>query len=125
MRGVSKELFSREGDSDPFDLGKADEALDFVDRHSRLEHPVIVSTWNRVYMGDYIEIQGYHMWLVLDLDWTGNLATIHDSGSDNVQQTSVTKLTPITLLGKERQLDMGLRGCITHSDYSCVAFWRA
>jgi hypothetical protein len=64
------------------------------------------------------------MWLVLGFDRTGNTAVYHDSAPDEIRQTSITRLQPIKLQGQEYQLDMGLRGCITHSDYTCLALWK-
>lgn len=124
VRGIDNEYFTRPRDSDPFDLRKADLALDFVERHIKVEHPVIVSTWNRVLEGDGIKINGFHMWLVLGVDRAANASVIHDSGTDKIGQTPITSYRLVTLKGKERQLDMGLRGCITHSDYSCLAVWK-
>jgi hypothetical protein len=124
MDCIDNEFFNRPGDNDPVDLRRADLALDFIERHINAAHPVIVSTWNRIYNGDIIEIQGYHMWLVLDFDRAANVAVFHDSGPDQIRQTTITSLQPIKLKGQEYQLDMGLRGCITHSDYSCLALWK-
>jgi hypothetical protein len=124
MSVIDNECFQRPGDRDPFDLRKADIALDFIEKHIAAGHPVIVSTWNRIPNGDIIEIHGYHMWLVLDFNRTANAAVIHDSGTDKIGQTTITKLQPITLKGKEYEIDMGLRGCITHSDYTCLALWK-
>lgn len=124
VKGIDNEYFTRPGDSDPFDLGKADLALEFIETHVNTEHPVIVSTWNRVPVGDVIEIHGFHMWLVLGFDRAANAAVIHDSGTDKIGQTTITNCRLVTLKGEERQLDMGLRGCITHSDYSCLALWK-
>jgi hypothetical protein len=124
VEDIDNEYFSQPKDSDPFNLQKADLALDFIERHINAEHPVIVSTWNRVQVGDVIEIKGYHMWLILDFDRTGNVATFHDSLDDEIKDAKITSLKPVKLKGKEYQLDMGLRGCITHSDYSCLALWR-
>lgn len=124
MQGVDNSFFTLPGDSDPFDLRKADLAIDFIGKHVAMQHPVIVSTWNRFYTGDIIEVHGFHMWLVLDFDRGENRAVIHDSGTDNVGQTTISSYQAIMLKGKEHQLDVGLRGCITHSDYSCLALWR-
>jgi len=124
MKGIDNEYFTRPGDSDPFDLRKADLAIDFIERHIGSDHPVIVSTWNRVYTGDMIEIQGFHMWLALDFDRAANAAVFHDSGTDKLGQTTITSYKTVTLKGEEYQLEMGLRGCITHSDYSCLAIWK-
>lgn len=124
MRVIDNDFFQLAGDLDPVDLRKADMALDFIEEHIAAEHPVIVSTWTRIQKGDIIEIQSYHMWLLLDLDRGANLATYHDSGPDEIRQTTITKLQPITLNGKEYEIDMGLLGCITHSDYTCLALWK-
>ena len=124
MGCIDNAFFDLPGDDDPIELRKADLALDFIEKHINAEHPVIVSTWNRIYGGDIIEIQGYHMWLVLDFDRAANAAVYYDSGPDEVRQTTITKLQPVKLKGQEYQLDMGLRGCITHSDYSCLALWK-
>ncbi len=64
------------------------------------------------------------MWLVLAFDRAANAAVIHDPGTDAVNTTTITNCKPVTLKGKQYQLDMGLRGCITHSDYSCLALWK-
>lgn len=124
MGVIHNECFQRQGDCDPTDLRNADIAVDFIERHIAAEHPVIVSTWNRVYKGDIIEIHGYHMWLILDFDRAANLATYHDSDPDEIRQISITKLQPIKLKAKDYEIDSGLRGCITHSDYTCLALWK-
>ena len=124
MGCIDNAFFNLPGDDDPIDLRKADLALDFIERHINAAHPVIVSTWNRMYNGDIIEIQGYHMWLVLVFDRATNVAVIHDSGPDEICQTPITNRQPIKLKRQEYELDMGLRGCITHSDYSCLALWK-
>jgi hypothetical protein len=124
MSVIDNAFFSLPGDSDPFALGKADHALDFIEKHISAEHPVIVSTWNCFYDGDIIEIRGFHMWLVLDFDRAANAATYHDSAPDEIRQTTITKLQPVKLKGQDYHLDVGLRGCITHSDYSCLALWK-
>ncbi len=59
IKGIDNEYFTRPGDADPFDLRKADLAIDFIERHIKSDHPVILSTWNRVNTGDVIEIQGF------------------------------------------------------------------
>ncbi len=64
------------------------------------------------------------MWLLLNLDRGADLATYHDSGPDKIHQTMITKLQPITLKGQDCEIDMGLRGGITHSDYTCLALWK-
>lgn len=124
MNVIDNAFFDLPGDDDAIDLRKADIALNFVEKHIAAEHPVIVSTWNRVYTGDIIEIQGFHMWLLLDFDRGANLATYHDSGPDKIRQTTITKLQPIKLKGQDCEIDMGLRGCIAHSDYTCLALWK-
>lgn len=124
MGCIDNAFFDLSGDHDPIDLRKADLALNFIEKHINTEHPVIVSTWNRVYDGDIIDIQGYHMWLVLDFNRATNIAVFHDSGPDKICQTAITNLQPIELKGQEYQLDMGLRGSITHSDYTCLALWK-
>ena len=124
MNDVHKSCFSLSGDKDPIDLSKADLALEFVENHINTDHPVIVSTWNRVYNGDTIKIQGYHMWLLLDFDKAANTAVYHDSGTDLVTKIPITSCEPVILKGKNYQLDKGLKGCITHSDYSCLALWK-
>src|ERR1044072_4618557 len=124
MKGIDNEYFTRPGDLDPFYLRKAADSLVFIERHIAQERPVIVSTWNRVYTGDRIEIHGYHMWLILEFDMAANSAIFHDPGTDKLGKTAISKFVPITLQGNEVQLDMGLRGCITHSDYSCLALWK-
>jgi hypothetical protein len=123
LRTIDTECFTRSGDSDPFDLTKADEALQFVKHHVETEHPVIVSTWNRLYQDERIVVDGFHMWLILGLSLADNKALIHDSGTDKIRETRVSTYATVKLLGQDRQLDMGLRGCITHSDYSCLALW--
>jgi hypothetical protein len=123
MEVIDNAFFSLSPDEDALDLRKADLALDFIERHIAAEHPLIVSTWNRVHDGNSIEIHGFHMWLVLDFDREANLVTFHDSGPDRICQSTITKSQPITLKGKEYEIDMGLRGCITHSDYTCLALW--
>jgi hypothetical protein len=124
MGCIDNAFFDLPGDSDPIDLRKADLTLDFIERQINAAHPVVVSTWNRFYTGDIIEIQGYHMWLILDFDRAANVAVFHDSGPDRICQTTITNLQPVKLKGQEYQLDMGLRGCITHSDYTCLALWK-
>jgi hypothetical protein len=124
VAAIDNEFFHRPGDLDPFDLRKADLALDFIEKHIKADHPVIVSTWYRILNGDSIEIHDYHMWLVLDFDRTANVALIHDSGTDRIGETTITNLQPITLKGKDYEIDWGLRGCITHSDYTCLALWK-
>ena len=81
---IDNEFFSRPKDENPFDLRQAENAVAFIEKHISEGHPVIASTWNRVLLEDHIEIQGYHMWLVLDFNRAGNTATFHDSGDDNV-----------------------------------------
>src|SRR5262249_49533621 len=43
LKSIDTELFTRPGDSDPFDLSRADEAIQFVGHHVETGHPVIVS----------------------------------------------------------------------------------
>ena len=117
-------LFRLDSETNPFDLRKADLALDFIEKHINEDHPVIVSTWNRVYHGDSIAIQGYHMWLLLACDRAANLATYHDSGQDEIRDRAINCSQSITLMGKDYEIDVGLRGCITHSDYTCLALWK-
>lgn len=124
MGVIDNAFFDLPGDDDPIDLRKADLALKFIEKHITAEHPVIVSTWNRIPNGDIIDIHGYHMWLVLDFDRMANVAVIHDSGTDKIGETTITKLEPIKLKGKDYEIDVGLRGCITHSDYTCLALWK-
>ncbi len=124
IKNIDNEYFTRPGDLDPLDLRKADSSLAFIERHIAQDHPVIVSTWNRIYTGDQIEIHGFHMWLILDFDMAENYAVVHDSKTDEICRTAISKYTPITLQGRHVQLDLGLRGCITHSDYSCLALWK-
>ena len=123
MSVIDNAFFSLSRDENALDLRKADLALEFIGKHIAAEHPVIVSTWNRLHNGDSIEIHGYHMWLVLDFGGAANKAIIHDSSTDKICRIAITKLQPITLKGEEYEIDMGLRGCITHSDYTCLALW--
>lgn len=124
MEVIDNAFFSLSRDDNALDLRKADLALEFIEKHIAAGHPVIVSTWNRLHNGDSIEIHGYHMWLVLDFNRTANTAVIHDSGTDKIGHTAISRLQLITLKGQDCEIDMGLRGCITHSDYTCLALWK-
>ncbi len=124
MEVIDNAFFRLSRDDNTLDLRKADFALEFIEKHIAAEHPVIVSTWNRRQNGDSIEIHGYHMWLVLDFCRAANTVIIHDSDTDSIGQTTITDLQPITLKGNDYKIDMGLRGCITHSDYTCLALWK-
>ena len=122
-RGIDKAYSCDRRDTDPFELSKADLAIDFIESHLNAEHPVIVSTWNRVPLPDVIEIQGFQVWLVLGFDRSANHVTVHDPGTDELIGLPISEMMPITLNGEHVLLDVGLRGRITHSDYSCLAIW--
>jgi hypothetical protein len=124
MKRIDNAHFSCPEDDNVLFLSNADSAVDFIERHTGQDHAVIVSTWNRFFNGDHFEIKGYHMWLVLDFDRATNKVVFHDSAPDAICEMAITDSKSMLLRGEEHQVDMGLRGCITHSDYTCLALWR-
>ena len=124
MKRIDNSHFSLPGDDNVLFLSNADFAVNFIERHIGQEHAVIVSTWNRFFNGDHFEIKDYHMWLVLDFDRAANKVVFHDSAPDAICEIAISESQSMQLRGDEHQVDMGLRGCITHSDYTCLALWR-
>jgi hypothetical protein len=123
--GIKHELFERPRDDDPLDLTKADEALSFVERHVCAGHPVIVSTWNPALVEGHLAVLGFHMLLVLDFDRSRNEFIGHDPELDNLFHGKISNPKPVQLAQGEIVLDVGLRCSVTHSDYCCLALWRA
>ena len=121
---IGSEQFERPRDDDPLLLSKADEALTFVEQHVCRDHPVIVSTWNLAVEQGQLTLKGFHMLLVLAIDPSGNLFVGHDPWRDDLIQGPIRNPKQIQLATGEIELETGLRGSITHSDYSCLALWR-
>lgn len=124
MEAIDNSYFSCKEDNNVLFLANADAAIDFIETHISQGHAVVVSTWNRFYNGEYFEIRSYHMWLVLQFDRAANKVIYHDSAPDTVREIAITDSKSMQLRGDQHQVDMGLRGCITHSDYTCLALWR-
>lgn len=120
----AREGFSRSGDQNPFDLSKADEALTFIEGHLAQQHPVVVSTWSVVPQSGMLSTSCCHMWLVLAIDRNLNTAIVHDSGDNQFFPVPVTYETIVPIGPQFASLNTGLRGRITHSDYSCLALWK-
>lgn len=120
----AQERFSRPGDQNPLDLSKADEALAFIEGHLSQQHPVVVSTWSVMPQSGSLSASCCHMWLVLAIDRHLNTAVVHDSGDDRLFPVPVTYETIVPIGTQFALLNTGLRGRITHSDYSCLALWK-
>jgi hypothetical protein len=123
-RFFDTDIFTCPGDNDPFDLSKADEAVKFVEKHVDLEHPVIVSTWLLTMFNGRITPQCCHMWLVLAYEATANYAIVHDSGDDSIKPVPISSEVQLLAVSGKVTLNEGLRGRITHTDYSCMAIWK-
>lgn len=122
---VSHQLFSRPGDNNPSDLTKSKEALSFIVDQINNEHPVIVSTWNLGIngLGNFF-LNGYHMWLLLSVSLKSNTFVYHDPGYDQIYTGPICETQEIQTSKGKIQLQTGLLGKITHSDYNCLALWR-
>jgi hypothetical protein len=118
------DIFTCQGDHDPFNLSKANEAVEFVAKHVGLERPVVVSTWSPIIIKDGVTMQCCHMWLVLAYEATANCAIVHDSGDDNIKPVPISAEVQLPARKGTRTLNLGLRGRITHTDYSCMAIWK-
>ncbi len=118
------EVFTEQGDQNPFDVAKAEQALDFIKKHAVQEHPVVVSTWMLDWQSGALSPACCHMWLLLGYDEQSNVAFVHDPATDQVVAVGIRLSAVLNFNGQVRQLDIGLRGRITHTDYSCLAIWR-
>ena len=121
---IGSELFERPRDDNALLLSKADEAISFVESHVCRDHPVIVSTWNLDVEKGQLVRKGFHMLLVLALDRAANLFIGHDPWRDDICQGSISNPKRIQLASGEIELETGLRGSVTHSDYCCFALWK-
>ena len=117
--------FCRPGDQDPFNLSKADEAISFVESHMSQNHAVIVSTWTLILFNGALVPQCCHMWLTLAFERAHNYAIIHDPGDDQLQPVAISHDVHLPGIGGGCvTLNTGLRGRVTHTDYSCLAIWK-
>ena len=121
-----KEVFSTEHyldaeDYNIFDCSKAERALQFIRRHLEQDHPVIVSTWWVPWDHGILQPQCCHMWLALAYDDNTMLCTLHDPDSDQIFQIPFYLSVPLFYKGQRQDLEIGLRGRITHTDYKCCA----
>lgn len=118
------EVHSDAGDGDIFETAKAEKALLFVQDHLSKEHPVIASTWQLcINQNRQLFPACCHMWLILECDNNG-ATTYHDPHTDKIETIPTRQLTTLQVAGSSRQVDVGFRGRITHTDYNCLAIWR-
>ena len=91
--------------------------------HIHLGHPVIVSTDHLPSHHGVVHRRCCHMWLALSLDQASNLATVHDSGNDELFEIEISAPTQVACMGNNVEFDLGLRGRFTLTNYFCLAFW--
>lgn len=118
------ESFTRERETSFFSESKADETIEFVARHVKQDHPVLVSTDLIPWEQGIIDRCCCHMWLLLDVDKGQNLAIAHDPGNDYLFPVRIRMSVLLQIGGRSVELEIGLRGRVTTSNYYCLAFWR-
>jgi hypothetical protein len=113
--------YSDHGDPDIFDCSKAERAIHFIRTHIEQGHPVIVSTWRIPWEAGILQPQCCHMWLALAYDDNPMLCFVHDSASNQIVQVPFYLTVPLVIRNQRVDLEIGLRGRITHTDYCCCA----
>lgn len=125
--------FSTRFDSESFDLpsepsffsaGKADQTIDFIVKHTSQEHPVLVSTDSIPWEQGILTRLCCHMWLVLGADKNNNMAVAHDPGNDQLFNVPIQMAVPVKMGASIAEIEIGLRGRLTTSNYFCTAFWK-
>jgi hypothetical protein len=116
--------FERPLENSVFNAAKADEAIQFITDHVTQSHPVMVSTDHLVIQNGLIQRICCHMWLVLALDDVAKQITAHDSGNDDLFEIPISTPKQHTHIGQKVDIDLGLRGRVTNSNYYCLAFWK-
>lgn len=116
--------FERPGDHNPFDMSKAEEALQFIIGHLRVDEPVIISTYWIPWEFGILQFRCCHMWLALAFDDANDEMIVHDPGDDSLSAVRMHMAIPVIVNGRTLSLEIGVRGRITHTDYNCLAITR-
>jgi len=118
------EAFERPSEPSFFCVSKADEAVSFIANHVSLGHPVLVSTDSIPWEQGVVQRFCCHMWLALYADTAANFVVAHDPATDILFRASIEMSVPVQMGSTAGELEIGLRGRITTTNYFCLAFWK-